>query len=41
MKISFSQILVLVLLGILFFGDTTKILKKIKKKLQNFRKKGT
>ena len=41
MKISFSQILVLVLLGILFFGDTTKILKKIKKNLQNFRKKGT
>lgn len=41
MKISFNQILILLLLGILFFGDTTKIVKYVKEKFKNFRKKGT
>ena len=40
MKISIMQLLILSLIGFLFFGDVKKIQKKILNEIENFRKKG-
>ena len=41
MKLSFSQILLLFGLGILFFADIFKITETIKQKIKSYNKKGT
>ena len=40
MKISILQLLILAMIGFLFFGDIKKIQKKILNEIENFRKKG-
>ena len=41
MKISVIQLIILISLGFLFFGDVKKIKKRILNEIKNFRKKGT
>ena len=41
MKVSILQLLVLTIIGFLFFGDIKKLQKKILNEIEKFRKKGT